>query len=110
MKGQVIDQETKEPLFGANIYASDDRGKPLSPIKGTTTDSKGNFCFETNSKFITISFVGFQKVITTPTQTFTIFELLPQSQSLPQVEIRPKGITLLGFGIALISILKLFKK
>lgn len=110
MRGQVIDQETRQPLFGANVYASDERGKPLSPIKGTTTNSEGNFEFQTNAKYVSISYVGFQKMISQPSPFFTIFELLPQSESLPQVDIRPRGITLLGFGVALISLLKLFKK
>ena len=110
MKGQILDQLTKEPLMAANVYSSDERGKPLSPIRGTTTDQNGNFSFEPKSKFISISYVGYQKVTTPTPSLFTIFELLPSTQSLPQIDVKPKGMTLLGFGLALLSILKILKK
>ena len=110
MRGQVLDQSTMAPLMAANVYSSDERGKPLSPIKGTTTDQNGNFSFDAKSKYISISYIGYQKMTTPTTTGFTVFELLPMEQSLPTVEVRPKGITLLGFGFALISILKLLKK
>lgn len=55
IKGNVIDNTTNEPLFGATIAFDG---------KGIVTDFDGNFSFESSAKTIdvTISYVGYQKV------------------------------------------------
>jgi hypothetical protein len=110
MKGAVIDQLTKEPLPGANVYASNSSGQPLFPTIGTTTDKNGVFYFNTNSKNITISYIGYEKMTTTNVPVFTIYELQPKTEELQTVTVKPRGLTLLSFGLLMLSIFKLFKK
>jgi iron complex outermembrane receptor protein len=54
-RGQVLDLETKLPLWGASISMI---GSPL----GTTSDSKGYFSFNPTSGKIKISFLGYESV------------------------------------------------
>jgi hypothetical protein len=110
MKGAVIDQLTKEPLPGANVYASNSTGTPILPITGTTTDATGTFNFVPGSQFVTISYVGYGKMTAPNIPVFTIYELQPKTEELQTVTIKPRGITLLGFGLLMLSIFKLFKK
>ena len=52
-RGQVLDQETKLPLWGASITII---GSPA----GTISDAKGYFSFSPTSKKIKISFLGYE--------------------------------------------------
>jgi len=110
MKGTVIDQLTKEPLPFANVYASNSTGVPINPITGTTTNQTGNFSFEPGSQFVTISFIGYGRMTVPNIPNFTIYELQPMTQDLETVTVKPRGLSLLGFGLLIFSLFKFLKK
>ncbi len=60
IEGTVVDKDSKEPLPGATVYLAD-----LDPVKGTTTDEKGNFKLEnieTGRHKLCISYVSYNPV------------------------------------------------
>jgi hypothetical protein len=60
IRGTVTDKDSKMSLPGATVYLAD-----LNPVKGTTTDEKGNFRLEgveTGRHKICVSYVGYEPV------------------------------------------------
>ncbi len=85
LKGTVIDEETKEPVAGANIVL---KGK----LAGTITDAKGTFILSTTEKvplILVISNIGFQRQeleVNSESQAISV-ELKPQSELVDEVVI-----------------------
>lgn len=90
--GFVYDEETNSPLPGANVYLSDAAGN-LSYGIGTTSTNSGGFSLSPGTgKYITFSFVGFQRKTIPVSElkyTTTIY-LKPQVVGLGEFVVRPK--------------------
>jgi iron complex outermembrane recepter protein len=81
VKGKVVDGQTKEPLYGVNVY-------PASLLVGTTTSQNGSFLLNAPSPFkeIRFSFIGFEsKTIKVEAGMDLIVELKPTTANLQQV-------------------------
>lgn len=83
IRGQVIDFFSREPLPGTNVL--------VDSTGGTTTDSVGNFRYETSRGLhvIQFSFIGYQEYITVlnlkDTEVFMLIELRPEESELGEV-------------------------
>lgn len=78
--GKVLDQQTKEPLIGANILVS-------GTSEGTVSDINGYFELpaSTQPTQLEVSFVGYEKQVVTATQQTVVVTLIPAVNSLEQV-------------------------
>ena len=82
VKGRVTDQQTNEPIYGANIK--------FPGVGGTTTDKDGLFSFDCSiAREITVSFVGYAPVKYTIKNCDDDISILLQQQNnkLNEVEI-----------------------
>jgi len=62
LTGKIKDKN--ETLPGANIYVSDAQGKPLSPLRGDSSDVVTGYYILENvqpTDYVTVSFVGYKK-------------------------------------------------
>ena len=77
VKGSVIDKGfgSEPALPYVNVYGSDDKGKPLQPVKSTTTDDNGIFSFsvDDNIKFISAR-VNSENILTKPIASVLDFD------------------------------------
>lgn len=96
-KGQIIDKQTREPLFGAYVFLKDDKGETLS---STYTDFDGNFQIKKPSQrefLIELSFIGyqtFQEKRSAPAGNHLgVFELVSDGQELEAFEISAEAMT-----------------
>jgi outer membrane receptor for ferrienterochelin and colicins len=91
--GKVVDKSSNHPIEYATILINDKNTN--KPIKGTTTDVKGDFSMDVASKifYLEVSFIGYKKVLITvsPESNTTInletIYLEPDFESLSEVTI-----------------------
>ena len=85
IKGLVLDELSREPLPGANVW--------LDSLNGTITDSQGNFFLPaaTGKHLLRISFIGFQdqvvEVTIKDTEVFLYIKLVSSARELGEVVI-----------------------
>ncbi|MEL6836580.1 MAG: TonB-dependent receptor [Bacteroidota bacterium] len=83
IRGQIIDQVSKEALIGANLRWLN------QPTIGTTTDLDGNFELETTKlpDTILVTYLGYQNYLQSvlPTDTFLNIYLLEDAQVIEQI-------------------------
>lgn len=94
VKGSVIDKGfgSNPALPFINVYGSDDKGKPLQPVKSTTTDDNGIFSFsvDDNVKFISAR-VNSENILTKPIASVLNFDFSDvQSKVLDEVVVVAK--------------------
>lgn len=88
LEGKVIDAETKEPLFGANVFISNSNGIMVDPPVGSPTDPDGEYFFEGGKvgDFISVSYMGYKtktKKINSETAPIN-WEIEPTTASIPE--------------------------
>lgn len=89
MNGQLLDQKTGAALQAANIYASDQLGRPDGSNQGTTSDQDGRFTVDFPADFVTFRYLGYVSITLKNRSGFVIIEMLPEAFQLPPVTIRP---------------------
>jgi outer membrane receptor protein involved in Fe transport len=93
IKGIVLDKDSNQPIEYATVLIADNN--TLKPIKGTITDSNGNFTLETTAAnfYIEISFIGYKKsLFNKPNKTTAVIDLKtiylePDLESLSEITI-----------------------
>lgn len=93
LTGIIKDQEGSLP--SANIYVSDDTGKPLSPLKGDSSDVvTGGYILENlkPTDYVTVSYTGYKKITKKISDLGTKeviqydFTLMPDTANIPTFE------------------------
>ena len=93
IQGKVIDSTTKEPLFGVNVFISDQNGKVINPPKGVATNPDGNYSLDVGSmQYVSASYIGYKTItklntpFTSNTQPsdFWDFKLSPQINEIAE--------------------------
>jgi hypothetical protein len=104
----VINATTREAVGMANVYVSDAEGKPVEPVRGTTTDFDGKFELAADAQaFITISAVGMGKYIGQAINTNGSIYLKPSVEQLREFVVEARRITpaKIGLGLAGIAVI-----
>ena len=57
---KVIDKQTNEPIYGVQIYDSNENGIVSDPPKGTISGFDGNFQFIPNANYVTIRHLSYK--------------------------------------------------
>ncbi|MFC4872550.1 outer membrane beta-barrel protein [Negadavirga shengliensis] len=96
-KGQIIDKQTREPLFGAYVFIKDDQGETLS---SGYTDFDGNFQVKKpplKEFVVELSFIGYrtfqEKRSASSGNNLGVFELVSDGQELETFEISAEAMT-----------------
>ena len=90
IQGKVIDEKTKEPMFGAHVYISDSKGKVVDPPVGAPTDPDGEYFFQGGKKgdYISASYVGYktktQKILSDKDPLTINWKIVPTAAALPE--------------------------
>lgn len=81
IRGKVIDSQTSKPLWGAHIFADDEK---------TTSNSEGRFRLEKPTSLIIVTFVGYSPdtLILLKEKPDVVVVLTPQAQLIEQIIIR----------------------
>lgn len=88
MQGKITDKKTKEPVYNAQIFASDQFGTISDPPVGTTSNFDGAYSFDPPTAYATFKHLSYQPVtFAVPKNGILNVQLDADTYELPVVEI-----------------------